>query len=314
MISSSEIRALLAAAFVACLPLSSLAQNSVMQRGDVMVRAGERVDDVVVADGNLVVKGAVNGSVFAVNGDVMLSPGARVSGNLTVLGGSLWLSRGSSVGGEVNVFSGKAHIEEGAVTGSDVRAMEEVSSLTPEKLSTISRYLIFSRRTPPPDFPLSRLEGLDLEDLRLRKYRDQSTLQLDLYELGEVPVGMDEVAESRQLDFRGHDVRLRVCVFRFSSPEEAQRLWEGMRVKYEESTSHSVHNSLGGGAHWFFRHDESTYGMWCVGDTLQAVMVRHDDDHPEKDEWRDIENLRDQVIVELFKFYDSAEKTISEED
>jgi hypothetical protein len=297
---------LIAILIVLAWPLAAIPQENAMKRGDLAVGPGIVVNDVVVADGNLVISGRVLGSVFVVGGDAMINPGAAVDGNLTVLAGGLWVSRGAAVSGEINVFSGEAHIEEGAVVGSQVRAMEEVSSLTPEKLSLISRYILFNRKTPSDSFELSDLSQLDLGPLRLRVDEDRDAISLSLYELGRTRLDMEQVRGARERIYRGRDIRVRVCVVRFQTPDAAAAFWERLRDDYEEKTKHSVHNSLGDGAHWYFRHRGASYCLWRRDRTFQAVMVRHDDDDPEADEWEQVEDLRDRIILELKNLYDMS--------
>jgi hypothetical protein len=288
------------------MPVAALAQQSVMHRGDLTVSGQRVVGDVVVADGDLVVKGRVTGSVFVSNGDVLVSPGAVVEGHLTVLGGSLWVSRGAGVAGEINIFSGKAHIEKGARVNSHVRALEEVSSLTDEKLALVSRYILFNRKAPPPSLRLENLSKLDLSMLRLKRVRGQAAVQLDLAELGEMPLSLDGIADSRELVYRGHDMWVGICVIRFASGSQAENFWDKLREKFEEEISYSVHNSLGEGAHWFFRYRGASYCLWQEGQTLQAVIVLEGDDDPDDDEWEEIENMRDRIILELKNFYELA--------
>ena len=203
-------------------------------------------------------------------------------------------------------FSGKAHVEAGARVGSEVRALEEVSSLTPEKLAVISRYILFSRKSPPDSLALADLAGLDFSDLRLRKAGESSMVQLSLFELGRAPLNLDEIEDSMEVTWRGHDIRARVCAVRFKSAESAEKFWDSLRGGYEEKTDQSVHNSLGDGAHWYFRNRGASYCLWYRDRTLSAVMVRHDDRRPERDEWNQVEGLRDRLILELINLYDLA--------
>ncbi len=286
------------------LPLVSFSQQGVMHRGDLTVDQRRLVEDVVVADGNLVVRGRVTGSVFLVNGDASVEPFAAVDGNLTVLGGSLWVSRGASVGGEINVFSGKAHIEEGAGVGSQVRALEEVPSLTDEKLALVSRYIIFNRKAPGPGYRLENLDALDLEALKLRKAGSGPALQLDFARLGKQAVNLDEIEGSREVVFRDHDLRVIVSTVRFASDDNVNNFWDRLRGDYEEKVSHSVHNSLGEGAHWYFRYRGASFCIWHKDRVLQSVVVWHEDDDPDEDEWEEVESLRDRIILEVQNYYD----------
>jgi hypothetical protein len=284
---------LITIAFALILPWAAFSQQSIMQRGDLAIFEQRIVHDVVVADGNLIVKGRVLGSVFLVNGDALVAPYAVVEGNLTVLRGSLWVSSAARVDGEINILSGKAHIEEGARVSAQVRALEEVSSLNPEKLALISRYILFSRKVPSRTYRLENLDQFDLSALRLKAVRDQSAVNLDLFELGKARLSLEEVEDSVDLTYRGRDLRARVCVIRFDSQSAAEKFWMRLRTDYEEKTSYTVHNSLGDGAHWYFRYRGASYCLWHKDQTFQAVMVWQHDDDPGHDEWDEIENLRD---------------------
>jgi len=296
LISSSRYAALLLpAVFFVC--FGAAGAQSVMHRGDLTINSAAA--DVVVAEGNLVVKGEVTGSVFVVDGDMMMVEGSEVAGNVTVLGGSLWVSRPATVGGEINVLGGEAHIEQGANVASKVRAVPELPSLTPEKLSLVSRYIIFDRTTPPSGFDLSRMDDLTVEHRGVRKYGAQSIVRLDLFELGKAPLPMDRVEGTREVSFSGRGLRASVCVVVFKDEDAAAEFWNWLRSSYEERTSSSVHNSLGQGAHWFFRHEGASYCLWRRQGYLAAVMVRHRDDDPERDEWEEVEELRDKLIEVL---------------
>ena len=304
--NSKTIAFLLAAVLILLGPAALAAPGSIMQRGDLTIAPGQTVLDVVVSDGGLTVSGQVEGSVFVVNGSANLLFGAVVKGDLTVLAGDLWMAAGSAVEGEVNVLSGRAHLEPGSQVRSEVKALEQVSSLTPERIALVSRYVIFAREVPPADFPLARLSELDLEALGLGKVHDLRPGRLDLFDLGEVHLRRDEVAEAREVLSRGRDVRVRVTLVRFHQPAGAEALWERLLQGYEGRVDYSVHNSMGEGAHWFFRHHGASYALWRQGPMLAAVMVRHDDGRPGATEWTRVEDLRDRTIQELIRLFHSA--------
>lgn len=280
-------------------PAALFAQPSVMQRGNLSIARESVVLDVVAADGNLVILGRVEGSVFLVNGDLRIEPGGVVKGNLTVLGGDLWVANGGAVEGEINVLSGKSHLDPGARVGPQVRVLESVPSLTPEKLALISRYIIFNRTAPADSFRLSALGNLDPKKLQAVKVHEQRAVRLDLFELGGLPLNLDEIADSEEVVFRAHELRARVVAVRFRTPAAIASLWDRLRTVFEEKIYYSVHNSLGDGAHWFFRFRSASYCLWYRDQTLTAVMVRHDSPKPGKDEWLRVEDLRDRLILEI---------------
>lgn len=294
-------------------PGALLSDQSVMKRGDVTVEKRTAVDDVVVAQGDLMVKGRVKGSIFLVNGNILLNSGSVVEGNITLLDGSLWVLPGSQVKGEISVLAGKLHIEDGAKVASEARSLEKVPTLPAEKISIVSRYLVFNRFVPPSPYDFAKLSLLDLGQLRLRKKADRIPEELKFfYKMGKMPINSEDVADSRELIFKKHDIWVRVVAIRFNSQPSTENFWDGLQENFEEKARHSVHNSLGEGAHWFFRYEGSSYCLWQKGDVFQAVMIRHDDDHPERREWAEVESLRDAIILELEKFYSSVEEPISE--
>ena len=70
--------------------------------GSLSVPADETVEgDVAVLHGPLTIAGRVLGSVVVINGDLVLSPGARVAGDILVVGGLIDGERGATVGGTV---------------------------------------------------------------------------------------------------------------------------------------------------------------------------------------------------------------------
>ncbi len=76
---------------------------------DVVIEAGETVEEVVVIGGDLEVRGQVEGDAVAVGGSVMLGPGAMVGGDAVSVGGSLDIDPGAIVeGDEVEVGGASA--------------------------------------------------------------------------------------------------------------------------------------------------------------------------------------------------------------
>ena len=74
--------------------------------GAARVPAGSRIDgDVAVLAGSIQVAGTVAGSLLVVNGDLGLSPSARVEGNVLVVGGALSGEDQAAVIGAVRVYA-----------------------------------------------------------------------------------------------------------------------------------------------------------------------------------------------------------------
>lgn len=88
--------------------------------GPVRVDAGERSDGVVSVDGSVRIEGLVDGDVFVVHGDVLVTTRGRVTGAVTVLRGNAVVQ--GTVRDGVTVTSGRAVVGERAVVGGDVRS------------------------------------------------------------------------------------------------------------------------------------------------------------------------------------------------
>jgi hypothetical protein len=77
----------------------------IRQRGRYELREGETVSGTVgVLEGPAVIGGRVQGSVVALNADVVLLPSARIDGDLLVLGGSVDGRATANVGGEIRIY------------------------------------------------------------------------------------------------------------------------------------------------------------------------------------------------------------------
>lgn len=94
------------AGLVLCLSVAYAADRQVVG-SDVTVAAGEtQRGDLVVVNGNAIVRGTVKGSVIALAGNVVLDKEAGVRGDVVALGGSVE-NRGAKVSGKVAALPGK---------------------------------------------------------------------------------------------------------------------------------------------------------------------------------------------------------------
>ena len=95
-------------------------ETQVVLSGRAEVRAGERVETVVIVDGPAVIDGHVEGAVVALNGDIRVSGTVEeavvaVRGRATILGGA-------RVGGDV-VSSRAPHVDPGATVEGETRTV-----------------------------------------------------------------------------------------------------------------------------------------------------------------------------------------------
>lgn len=114
-------------ALLLLLPLSGVAsaaeagageQSQVVLSGEVVVPAGETVDDVVIMHGAATVDGVVRGSLVVFDGPVTVA--GEVSGDVVALNGAVTVAQGARVGGDL-VAPRTPQIAEGATIAGDVQ-------------------------------------------------------------------------------------------------------------------------------------------------------------------------------------------------
>jgi cytoskeletal protein CcmA (bactofilin family) len=86
--------------------------------GDVTVPRGETVDDVVVVDGDVTLRGHAEGDVVLISGDALVS--GRVDGDLVTVGGRARLLPRAFVGGDVRYGDERPAVAGGARVVGDV--------------------------------------------------------------------------------------------------------------------------------------------------------------------------------------------------
>lgn len=113
---------LLVAVLAVAAPASAQAEGSaddqIVLTGRAEVRAGERVNTVVILDGPAVIDGSVDGSVVALNGDVRVT--GTVDDAVVALRGRAIVESGARVGGDV-VSSESPQVAPGATVDGDIR-------------------------------------------------------------------------------------------------------------------------------------------------------------------------------------------------
>ncbi|MFW6076104.1 MAG: hypothetical protein ACOC9Y_10945 [Chloroflexota bacterium] len=107
------------AIMIALIPAAALAQSMDDRDGLLLrvggsdrVEAGERVDTVVVIDGDLDVAGTVDSVIVVVNGDIQVENGAVVGGDIVLIDGEVMLRDGSVVTGDINLDSNARVVSE----------------------------------------------------------------------------------------------------------------------------------------------------------------------------------------------------------
>jgi hypothetical protein len=85
--------------------------------------------------------------------------------------------------------------------------------------------------------------------------------------------------------FEGKTVDL--TAIRFMTHSDAEFFWSKVRTIPEARINHSLHISLGDGAHWYFRHKESSVVMWYRDNWFFCVDVEGGSSASERDQLRD---------------------------
>ena len=89
-------------------------RSALVVDGDVVIRAGSTVKDVVALRGKVTVEAGarVLGDVSALGGDVRLEKGARVAGDVNAIGGRIVADEGATISGERSQLSVNLNGEE----------------------------------------------------------------------------------------------------------------------------------------------------------------------------------------------------------
>ena len=99
------------------IPSSARASDRVTFGNDVVVRAGERVRDVVTMGGDVEVYGEVVGEIATMGGDVEVYEGGVVARGVLSMGGDVTIHEGGAIHGEIGTMGGEITREEGSHVG-----------------------------------------------------------------------------------------------------------------------------------------------------------------------------------------------------
>jgi hypothetical protein len=101
-------------------PSDAPASDRVTFGNDIVVRAGERVRDVVTMGGDVEVYGEVIGEIATMGGDVEVYEGGAVTRGIFSMGGDVTVHEGGAVHGEIGTMGGDITRAQGAHVGGDV--------------------------------------------------------------------------------------------------------------------------------------------------------------------------------------------------
>jgi len=123
LIVAAVVGPFVAAASAAVGPRGRDDRNRRIAVGDVVVDAGETVDNpLIVVDGTATIAGTVDGNAFLVNGDVRLHGGGLIDGDVVVVKGDALIS--GKVNGDIVVLRGRAIVRDGGTVTGDVSSTE----------------------------------------------------------------------------------------------------------------------------------------------------------------------------------------------
>ena len=107
------------------LPASALAAEDderITIVGDVLVDSDETTSDIVVVDGNVTVRGTVDGSIIVADGDVTIR--GNVTGDVVTFAGTAILGRRANVEGDLFYGDKEPQVASGAQVGGDVEKID----------------------------------------------------------------------------------------------------------------------------------------------------------------------------------------------
>jgi cytoskeletal protein CcmA (bactofilin family) len=97
--------------------------DRIVVSGSVLVDRGETVPgSVVVADGDILIRGTVKGDVVALDGDVTIR--GKVGGDVVTVGGLATLGRAARISGDLQYFDKKPVVAKGARIAGDVKKFD----------------------------------------------------------------------------------------------------------------------------------------------------------------------------------------------
>lgn len=285
--------------------LLAKSRESILRRGNVHIGISQEVDDIVCAQGNVVIEGHVFGSVFVVSGNILLKSTAVVDNNITLTDGDIWITKGARVKKGISTFGGKIHLEEGARVGGGIQEIISLEKLSEGMLSLMAKYIIMDRPLPPQSFNLAELSSLNLKQYGLRKKLERRFNLINIAGVGEVQFSPQVAEDAQELYYRKGRADIFLRVIKFNSKEDADYFWERLRELPESKMHNSVHVSLGDGAHWFFRHQHFTTCMWYRGRWFTYLDVSLKIPGLKRIErfWKESEELRDTILMEIERFY-----------
>jgi hypothetical protein len=207
---------------------------------------------------------------------------------MTFLKGALSIARNAVIRGRLLVYETLIRTDLPYVVQGDTLVFKDagfkVQSLPgpvdPRIIGYMAKYLVMARPVPSgaapvfPDFVRrsSLAEGIG-------SFRVSSLVEFNI----------QESIIDRSSGFKGtaDGWNVEITAVRFDTPADSDYFWNKVRTIPEARINHSLHISLAGGAHWFFRHRDSSVVLWYRDNWLFCVEVSGRGTAEDRDALRD---------------------------
>lgn len=268
----------------------SLAKNHMLKNTDLKIQSGQTAEDIIAVDSRIMINGTIKGSIYVVDTEITLGSQAKIEGDITLTGGRLTLTPECTIKGEVTISGSELEtgglpykLDDNTLIFADAgfQIHNRSQPVSPALVDFMTRYLVFER--PVPSEPDKIISPSFLKDLTTFSEFDN----IRISSLIELPFDQQKI--KRMTAFINPGVM--ISFVRFQTEKQSDEFWDELKRIPESKVNQSLQISLGGGAHWYFRHKESTIVMWNRKGWFACVEVKKGDD------WKSREDLRDKILT-----------------
>lgn len=250
------------------------AESPMQKGGRIIVAQGETVEDIVAYGSTIIIKGSVFGTIYAVASDITVEATAEVKGDVTLIRGSLIIAGAPALKGKVTVYdtlikADLPYLVKGDTlvfrdTGFNIQSVQ--TPVSPDVLAYMEKYLIMPR-------PVPSTSDLFFPEFITRDGFTQNITEFKVSSLVEFSIQKEIMESSASFSGMGDGCVVRITAVKFNAHSDAEYFWNKVRTLPESRINHSLHISLGDGAHWYFRHKESSIALWYRNSWLFCVDV-----------------------------------------
>lgn len=279
------------------------ASSSMVKGGEIVISQGETVEDIVAYGSKIVIRGNVFGTVYAVASEVTIDSGSDVKGDITLIKGFLTIQGNPGIKGKITVYETMIKSDLPYMVKGDALVFKDLgfnvqsiqSPVSPAVIQHMEKYLVMQRPIPTQAgllFPDFISKGPAVADIRSFKVSNLVEFSMQK-EIVESSISMTGSFEGKTVD---------LTAIRFMAHSDAEFFWSKVRTIPEARINHSLHISLADGAHWYFRHKESSIVMWYRDNWFFCVDIGGGSSASERDQ------LRDRIVEFYSAKYPRSEK------